>query len=336
MARLAVWRIDAGPGEGGPRQPEPRKVGRSHIELERHLEDWIVRDATLIGGGLTLVGRQVTIDDGRLDLLAIDSRDRWVVIEIKPGILDSGALCQALYYASSLARLEAEKLSGKLEAGLGQFGNAETLSARVNQRLADEGEEREIALLLVGAGIHPGLERTNEFLGRFGIPVGVVSFEVFKLEDGPQLLIREVVDEPTKPSPPRRRYTVEAIRALAIDAGVGEQFGRFVAMSRRAGLPVQPQGASVRIAPPKNRTRFLMYAGPRAGATGGELGIWVGPKDFARWFSHIDQDEATAALGDYQDGAYLAGEKLDERLAQIERFLTKYFPQPADHGTHGS
>ena len=51
---------------------------------------------TLIGEGLTLVGRQVSIDDGRLDLLAIDSRDHWVVIEIKPGMLDSGALAQAL------------------------------------------------------------------------------------------------------------------------------------------------------------------------------------------------------------------------------------------------
>lgn len=334
MARLAVWQIDV--GEGDPRQPEPWKVGRSRIKLERHLEDWIVKDATLIGGGLTLVGRQITIDDGRLDLLAIDSRDRWVVIEIKPGILDSAALCQALYYASSLARLDAEELYGKLEAGLGQFGNAETLSSRVTQRLAYEGEEREIALLLVGAGTHPGLERVNEFLGRFGVPVRVVSFEVFKLEDGPRLLIREVVDEPTRPSPPRRRYTVEAIRALAADAGVGAQFDRFVAMSRRAGLPVQPQRASVRIAPPANRTRFLMYAGPRAGASGGELGIWVGPKDFAKWFPHIDEAEATDVLGDYRDGAYLAGERLDERLEKIASFLTNNFPEPEDDGTQGS
>ena len=45
------------------------KVGRSHIQLEKQLEDWIVNDVTLIGEGLTLVGRQVSIDDGILDLL---------------------------------------------------------------------------------------------------------------------------------------------------------------------------------------------------------------------------------------------------------------------------
>ncbi len=332
MTKLAAWRIDTQRGEGGSQQPEPQKVGRSRIELEKHLEDWIVNDVTLIGEGLTLVGRQVSIDDGRLDLLAIDSRDRWLVIEIKPGMLDSGALAQALYYASSLARLDTDELYGKLEPGLGKFGDAETLSARVKQQLADEGEEREIAVLLVGAGTHSGLERMNEFLGRFGVPIGVVSFEVFELDGGPQLLIREVVDEPTRPPSPRRRYTVDAIRGLAVDVGMGKQFDRFVKMSEQAGLPVQPQRASVRIAPPANRTRFLMYAAPRAGASGGELGIWVGPKVFAKWFPDIDEEEATAALGEYEDGAYLAGEKLHKRLEQIERFLTKHFPQPDADG----
>ena len=88
-------------------------------------------------------------------------------------------------------------------------------------------------------------------------------------------LIREEIDEPVKPPAPKRRYTVEAIRDLASQAGIREQFDRFVKMSEQAELPVQPQRASVRVAPPANRTRFLMYATPRAGANGGELGIWV-------------------------------------------------------------
>ena len=91
MAQLAAWSVDGQHGEGTSQQPEPRRVERSHIALEKHLEDWIANDVTLIAEGLTLVGRQISIDDGRLDLLAIDSQDRWVVIEIKPGLLDAGA-----------------------------------------------------------------------------------------------------------------------------------------------------------------------------------------------------------------------------------------------------
>lgn len=330
MTKLAVWRMDASPADDGSDGSAPRRVGRSNVGLERCLEEWIVQDVTLIGEGLTLVGRQVTIDDGRLDLLAIDARDRWVVIEVKPDALATGALTQALCYAGSLARLDADTLREKLEPGLGQFGDVKALSERVGQQLADEGEEREIALLLVGAGTHPGLERTTEFLGRFAVPVSIVSFEVFELEDGPKLLIREVFDEPIKPTAPKRRYTVEAIRSYAVEVGVAEQFNRFVEMSRKAELAVQPQGASVRIAPPANRTRFLMYAAPRTRAIGGGLAIWVGPKAFAEWFPHIDEEEATAAIGREDEGGFLAGEALDQRLDQIQRFLEEHFPPPSE------
>lgn len=325
--KLAIWSIDAQQGESSPEPWIPQRVGRSQIGLEQHLEDWIVNDVSLIGEGLTLVGRQVLIDDGWLDLLAIDTRDRWVVIEIKRGQLNAGALTQALYYASSLVKLEADELYNKIAPGLSQFGDEETLSVQVNQQLAGEGDEREVALLLVGTGVHAGLERMNEFLERFDIPVGVVSFEVFELEDGPKLMIREVTDEPSKPTSPRQTYTVEAISQMARDSGVSKPFERFVAMAKKANLAVQPLSHAVRIAPQADRTRFLMYAGPRGGA----LGIWVGPEAFAEFYPWIDEAEAINMLGPYDEGGYLADEELNERLDQIEQFLTENFPQPAAH-----
>ena len=168
-----------------------------------------------------------------------------------------------------------------------------------------------------------------EFLGRFGVPIGVVSFEVFELENGPKLMIREVTDEPPKPLPPGRKYTVEAISQMARDEGVSEPFERFVAMAREANLAVQPQAASVRIAPLANRTRFLMYAAPRDGG----LVIEVGPKAFAEWHVWIDEEEATDMLGKFESGPYFAGAALNQRLDQIEQFLTKNFPQPEAHQT---
>ena len=191
VTRLADWSIDK--HECVSQQPIPKRVGHSRIGLEKGFEDWIVNDITLIMEGLTLVGQQIVIDDGRLDLLAIDTRDHWVVIEIKPGELDSGALTQGLYYASLLAYLGSDEFFGKLEPGLDKFGDTKQLSARIKQLLENEEDKREIAVLLVGAGIHPGLDRMNSFLGRFGIPISLVSFEVFELEGGPKLLIREVI-----------------------------------------------------------------------------------------------------------------------------------------------
>ena len=196
---------------------------------------------------------------------------------------------------------------------------------------SEEEEVRKITVLLVGAGVHPGLDRMIEFLGRFGVPIGVVSFEVFQLDSGPKLLIREVVEEPVKPIPARRKLTVEAIRRWAVDVGVGRQFDRFVNMAQAAGLAVQPQRASVRIAPPSNRTRFLMYARPHSGEDGGALLIHVGPKEFAEFFRHINETEAIEDLKEL-DGKYLAGKDLDEALDQIERFLTDKVQQPTVDG----
>ena len=322
MAILAAWTMDRQLGEDGIQHSVPKRVQRSHIGLEKHFEDWIANDVTLIGEGLTLVGRQVRIDDGILDLLAIDTQDRWVVIEIKSGMLDSGALTQALYYASSIARLDGEELKEKLQPNLGKFGNAVQVSERLNRQLEGEEEEREIAVLLVGAGIHPGLERMNEFLGRFTVPISVVSFEVFELDAGPLLLIREVVDEPNKPSSPPRRFTVDAVRDRAADAGVGGQFDRFLNIVRAAGLNVKPNKLSVSIVPPANRTRMLMYAYPLAGDTGGQLYFEASLATLAEFFPDIDQLETADALNKLNK-VYANGDALDALLDEIERFLAE-------------
>ena len=95
----------------------PRRVSRGGVGLEKQLEDWIARDASLLADGLTIVGRQVHLDDGFLDLLAIDWRDRWVVIELKRERLYRDALAQALDYASSIARIGAAELDDLLRPG---------------------------------------------------------------------------------------------------------------------------------------------------------------------------------------------------------------------------
>lgn len=326
MSKLAVWSITERAGENGAETAEPKRVGRSNVGLERWLEDWIVKDVSLIGEGLTLVGRQVSIHDGRLDLLAIDSKDRWVVIEVKPDTLGYGALTQALYYASSLASLNKDELFEKLESDdkLAAFGDKRELSRKLRQHLDNEDEPREIALMVVGAGFSAGLERTNEFLGRFDIPIEVISFEVFQPDNSPKLLIREVIEEPDEPPPPKKRRTVAAIRDRAVETGVVEPFDRFITMSRKAGLAVQPQAASIRIAPPQKRTRFLMYARPWTDANSAGLWIAVGGGQFVEFYSEkIDEQQAEAITCD----DYFTGTALNQRLNEIEAFLSEYFPK---------
>ena len=58
MARLAAWSMYRKGGKAAARPPAPRRIECSHVEFEKHVEDWIANDVPLIGKGLTLVGRQ--------------------------------------------------------------------------------------------------------------------------------------------------------------------------------------------------------------------------------------------------------------------------------------
>ena len=325
MTDLGMWTIDG---------DAPRRVRRAGVGLERHLEDWIANDCSLLADRLTVVGRQVRLEGGPLDLLAIDWQDRWVVIELKRERLYRDALVQALDYASSIATMDGDDLEALLGPRLATLGDPDALARTVRRQLDREDEGRDVAVVLAGVGVDTGLERIVAHLGGYGVPITIVSFDVFEPEGGPLLLIREVSEEQTRPSRrvQRPRRTVDEICALAVAAGVAEPFGRFLDMAQDAGLAVQPYRLAVMIAPAANRTRFLMYARPEPGG----IVLSAGPAEFAEFFPPLTEEEATAAIGPYEHGRapYRAGAELDARLDQIEAFLTA-LPRPGDDGEPG-
>ena len=99
-------------------------------------------------------------------------------------------------------------------------------------------------------------------------------------------------------------------------------------MVEAAGLAVQPYRRGVMIAPPTNRTRYLMYARPEQGC----IYLHAGPAQFAEFFPPLTEEEATTAIGSLRSGAaYRAGAELDACLDQIEAFL-RALPRPDDEG----
>lgn len=324
MADLGMWRVD---GEA------PQRVGRSGVGLERRLEDWIANNSSLLADGLTLVGRQVRLEGGPLDLLAIDWQDRWVVIELKRERLYRDALAQALDYASSIAAMDGADLEELLHPGLSNLGDAEELAGAVRQQLNGEDGGRDVAVLLAGVGVDAGLERIVAHLGGYGVPITIVSFEAFEPEGGPRLLVREVTEE--QAGPPRRarrpRLSIDEMRALAAEKGVVEPFDRFLGMAQDAGLAVQPYRVGVMVAPPTNRTRYLMYARPEQGG----IYLHAGPAQFAEFFPPLTEDEVAVAIGSFENGAvYPAGNELDACLDDIEGFL-RTLPRRGEDGEPG-
>src|SRR5688500_4576466 len=87
--------------------------------FEKHLEDWIESDPSLLSDGLVIVGRQVQVEAGSVDLLGIDSDGRWVVVEIQKGLVRKAALAQAIQYAASIAALDESELGAQIDFYLG-------------------------------------------------------------------------------------------------------------------------------------------------------------------------------------------------------------------------
>lgn len=319
MADLGMWTIDG---------DAPRRVARSGVDLERHLEDWIANDCSLLAYGLTVVGRQVPTESGPLDLLAIDRQQgRWVVIELKRERLYRDALAQALDYTASIVGMDGDDLETLLRPGFARLGDPDELARSVRRQLDGEDDDRDVAIVLAGVGADPGLERIVAHLGSYGVPITIVSFAAFQPPVGPLLLIREVAEEQTRRAP-RTQRTVDEIRALAAEAGVAEPFGRFLEMAEGAGLVAQPHRWAVRIAPPTNRSRYLMYARPEEGG----IALSAGPAAFAEFFAPLTEDEVTAAIGAYEpEPLYRDGDELNARLDQIEKFLTT-LPRPGADG----
>ncbi|MCL0055903.1 endonuclease NucS, partial [Dehalococcoidia bacterium] len=246
-------------------------LGESSIPLEKEFEDWITSDSSLLQEGLTIVGRQLRVAGGILDLLALDIQGRWVIIELKRSRLRREVLIQAIDYASSISEMGDDEIERLLLPDISNFGDSEGLSQRIQQQLElEKNGEREITILVGGAGIEPGLERIIGYLERFDFPITTVSFQLF---DGPGglLLSREISDEvdpavPLLQSEKRRvgkALTLDEHREKARSFGVAGVFESFIRVAERGGLGIRPYVHSVMITPPENRTRCLIVLTPK-------------------------------------------------------------------------
>lgn len=295
---MAAWRIA---DEG------PERVSRSDIALEQMLEDWIERDPELVLEGLVIVGRQVRLPAGRLDLLGIDLVGRWIVVELKPGRLYRDVITQALDYVASLRNLSPQHLRSIVQSYLSTKPNAEA-SRRLDIALSsDDGSSPpSVAAVVVGTDRDPGFERLIEFLASdHGVEIEAVTFEVFGLPDGGMILVREIAETTGAPEPVPADERLNAVLARAEKNGDRAIFENFLATAKRLGLHARPYVVSVMFTPPTNKTRmlFTLWTEPRG------TPIWTYSEAFEEFFPGISADQARRHLG--PDG----GRKLDQHSA---------------------
>lgn len=309
METIGLWQIT----ETGPTRMVVATVG-----AEKHLEDWIERDPALLERGLVVVGRQLKLEGGPLDLLALDPQGRWVLIEIKRDRLRREAIAQAIDYVSCLHELSHAQLQAHCDDYLRKKGSSDTLHLLLKQRgqsLDSEDDEREVLIYLVGTGLDAGLDRMVRFLvERVQLSVRLVTFSVYQDVDGRTVLAREIhetlspVTKATRSSP-STPADLSTVVTLAEQNGLGQVLRPLLAVAEELGFFARPYVKSIMFTPPANKARCLFV-------------VWVDrlqkdpgfAKAYLNWeafeqFYGISEVDFVAALGSIgyvkldQDGA---------------------------------
>lgn len=311
MKKSLLWQI----GKSGP-----RRVKDGKLKLEEHLEAWIVADPDLLQVGLTVIARQLVVEAGRIDLLALDPAGRLVVAEIKRGTLYRETVAQGLDYAECINSLPADELAAKCDEYLKASGKSLRGLLEERDALSQlEHGRREVLLYVVGTGKTDRLERLAQFLQK-SIPIYLVIFDIYALADGQQILLRELSEaDSTMPvsKPAKDDVSLEALYQQADAAGIGKDFRRFCAAGLSYGLYPRLWKTSAMFAPPESRNRMVFTAWAKPVRK--KLKVYLSPEALSEFFP-ISVSDATSAIG--KDGV----RELDSgEVTRLLKTLTELF-----------
>jgi hypothetical protein len=103
------------PKETSGGEPPPEEEKRQEFPLEKHLQDFLAKNMSIIEPDLRLYededgtkGVEYPIDGGRIDILALDKNDNFVVIELKVSRGHDRVVGQLLLYKNWIKRNMAE------------------------------------------------------------------------------------------------------------------------------------------------------------------------------------------------------------------------------------
>lgn len=279
----------------------------------------------MVAEGLRVVARQLMVEAGRIDLLAIDPAGRWVVVEIKAGKLGREVIAQALDYAASVSALPDDDLRAHVSGYLAQHPVADAdgfLNAIFNTPTT---EPRDVYIIVAGTGRDPSLDRLAHYLAdRYDVPVRAVTFEVLALSDGSRILVREVAE--TVGPPPSPGPGVDDVVAKADAVGLGGPFRTLIAAARRHDLYLHPYKYSIMVTPQAHHGRMLFTMWAKPGGSDAQP-FYLSAEAFNEFFG-FEEDDVRAALG--ADSYHALDEAVAERVSQG---LDRLFKEPVEDST---
>jgi hypothetical protein len=144
-----------------------------------------------------LIGSEVPAFAGRLDLLAVAPDGSLVLIELKRDRTPRDVVAQALDYASWVERLEPADVAAIYRSYSGGRDLSKDFESRFGQPLPEDELNAGHSIVIVASELDAASERIVQYLADRDVPVNVLFFRVFNVDDGgDQLLSRAWLVDP--------------------------------------------------------------------------------------------------------------------------------------------
>ena len=212
---IGIWKFDRESQAGSKLDLADR------IETEKMLEDILVANPNVLMGGLTLVGRQVPVGTGYIDLLGIDEDGRLVVFELKREKLTRDAVAQILDYCTYLETLSDSELATLIAEQSGKHGVARI--ADFDEWYASQAGDalRPVRMVLVGLGMDLSAHRMVAYLAERDFDIRLLTFHGYM--HGDSMLLARQVRTAVDPQKPRRAGpSAGSLNRKASEHGVAE------------------------------------------------------------------------------------------------------------------
>ena len=212
---IGIWKIDQESLTGRKLDPADR------IETEKKLENILVANPNMLMGGLTLVGRQVPVGTGYIDLLGVDEAGRLVVFELKREKLTRDAVAQILDYCTYLETLSDPDLATLIAEQSGKHGIKRI--ADFEEWYASQAGDalRPVRMVLVGLGTDVSAHRMVAYLAEGGIDIRLLTFHGYMHGDS-MLLARQVRTAEDPHTRPRTGPSAGDLNRKASEHGVAD------------------------------------------------------------------------------------------------------------------
>jgi hypothetical protein len=172
---MKLWQVQA---------KDLQEIKREALNDEQRLEEWVVKDPSILGIDVLLIGRQVTTaGGGRIDLLAIDGEANLVVLELKRDKTPREIVAQALDYASWVNDLSYEQIESLAKDFTGKplpQAFSEYFGFSIPQTV--NGSH---SMVILASELDDSSERIVQYLSeQYGVPINVLFFTFFRSASG--------------------------------------------------------------------------------------------------------------------------------------------------------